>query len=59
MIDWEEFAEQKGLTIDEFREEIFIVCAALGYKKLNDSNAESGDAITLDLKEVVLTVTKK
>jgi hypothetical protein len=59
MIDWAEFAEKNGLTIDEFREEIFILCAALGNMMLDYSNSESGDAITLDLKEVVLTVTKK
>ena len=59
MIDWAEFAEKNGLTIDEFREEIFILCATLGNMMLDYSNSESGDAITLDLKEVVLTVTKK
>lgn len=59
MTDWTEFAEKKGLTMDEFREEMFIVCAALGNMTLDGSNAESGDAFTIDFEEVVLTVTRK
>lgn len=45
MIDWQQFAKINGMSPDEFEKEIFLVAAALGAKKIDESNGDSLDLL--------------
>ena len=45
MIDWRRFAEQQGLTAEEFKKEIFTVACAIAAADLDQHQEEDGTAL--------------
>lgn len=56
MIDFRRWCEENGMTIEEFRIEIFNCAASLGEMELENKNAVPGDCIKYNAGRVTLFV---
>ena len=45
MIDWRQFAEHQGLTVEEFKKEIFTAACAIAATDLDQQQGEVGTAL--------------
>ena len=52
-INWQQIAEQNGLSIDEFKKEIFTVAACMGVMDLDSRDADENEAMRFTCSDEV------